>query len=63
MAANLPGAHKKTLGADNLGADKNDDTRGFVAEMRRIDVMPHVAYNTAHPGGGGRLFRSVVIER
>jgi len=58
MAANLPGAHKKTL-----GADKNDDTRGFVAEMRRIDVMPHVAYNTAHPGGGGRLFRSVVIER
>jgi hypothetical protein len=22
MAANLPAAHKKTLGADNLGADK-----------------------------------------
>ena len=46
MAANLPGAHKKTL-----GADKNYDTKGFVAEVRRIGVTPHVAQNTARPGG------------
>ncbi len=32
-------------------ADKNYDTRGFVAEMRRIGVTPHVAQNTARPGG------------
>ncbi len=31
MAADRPGAHQKTI-----GADKNYDTRGFVAEMRRI---------------------------
>jgi hypothetical protein len=30
MAADRPGAHQKTL-----GADKNYDTRGFVAEMRQ----------------------------
>jgi len=33
MAADISGAHKKTI-----GAHKNDDTRGFVAEMRRIGV-------------------------
>ena len=38
MAADRPGAHQKTI-----GADKNNDTRGFVAEMRRIGVIPHVA--------------------
>ena len=32
------GAHQKTI-----GADKNYDTRGFVAEMRRMGVTPHVA--------------------
>jgi hypothetical protein len=26
-------------------------TRGFVAEMRRIGVTPHVVQNTARPGG------------
>ena len=26
-------------------------TKGFVAEMRRIGVTPHVAQNTARPGG------------
>jgi IS5 family transposase len=46
MAADRPGAHQKTL-----GADKNYDTRGFVAEMRRIGVTPHVAQNTARCGG------------
>jgi transposase len=46
MAAELPGAHKKTL-----GADKNYDTKGMVAELRRIGVTPHVAQNTNRPGG------------
>jgi hypothetical protein len=46
MAAAIPGAHKKTL-----GADKNYDTKGFVAETRRIAVTPHVAQNTSRPGG------------
>ena len=46
MASGLAGAHQKTL-----GADKNYDTRGFVAEMRRLGVTPHVAQNTARPGG------------
>jgi hypothetical protein len=46
MAADRPGAHQKTI-----GADKNFDTRGFVAEMRRIGVRPHVAQNTARTGG------------
>jgi hypothetical protein len=38
--------HRKTI-----GADKNDDTKEFVAEMRRIGVTPHVAQNTARSGG------------
>ena len=46
MAAGLACAHQKTL-----GADKNYDTKGFVAEMRRIGVTPHVAQNTARSGG------------
>lgn len=46
MATGLAGAHQKTL-----GADKNYDTRGFVAEMCRIGVTPHVAQNTAVLGG------------
>jgi hypothetical protein len=46
MAADIPGAHQKTI-----GADKNYDTKGFVAEMRRIAVTPHVAQNTARSGG------------
>ena len=46
MAADIPGAHKKTL-----GADKGYDTKGFVAEMRRIAVTPHVVQNTSRPGG------------
>ncbi len=46
MAADCGGAHQKTI-----GADKNYDTRGFVAEMRRLGVTPHVAQNTARSGG------------
>ncbi len=46
MAADRPGAHQTTI-----GADKNYDTKGFVAEMRRIGMTPHVAQNTARPGG------------
>jgi hypothetical protein len=46
MAANRPGAHQKTI-----GADKNYDTEGFVAEMRRIGVTPHVPQNTPRSGG------------
>ena len=46
MAAGLAGAYQKTL-----GADKNYDTKGFVAEMRRLGVTPHVAQNTARSGG------------
>ena len=40
------GSHQKTI-----GADKNYDTRGFVSEMRRLDVTPHVAQNSASSGG------------
>ena len=46
MAADRPGARQKTI-----GADKNYDTKGFVAQMRRIGVTPHVAQNTSRPGG------------
>jgi IS5 family transposase len=46
MAADIPGAHQKTL-----GADKNYDTKGMVAELRRIGVTPHVAQNTSRAGG------------
>ena len=46
MAADIPGAHQKTV-----GADKGYDTKGFVAAMRRIAVTPHVAQNNARSGG------------
>ena len=46
MAADRPGAHQKTI-----STDKNYDTKGIVAEMRRISVTPHVAQNTARRGG------------
>lgn len=46
MAADISGAHKKPL-----GADKNYNTKGFVAEMRLIAVKPHVAQNAARPCG------------
>jgi hypothetical protein len=46
MAADIPGAHQKTL-----VADKNYDTKAMVAELWRIGVTPHVAQNTSRPGG------------
>jgi hypothetical protein len=46
MAPDRPGAHQKTI-----GADKNYDTRGFVAEIRRIGITSYVAQNTARSGG------------
>jgi hypothetical protein len=46
MAVDLAGRHQKTI-----GADKNYDTRGFVAEMLRIGVTPHVAQNAGRSGG------------
>ena len=33
-----------------VGADKNYNTRGFVAECRRLNVTPHVARNTRRTG-------------
>ena len=46
MAADRPGAHQKTL-----GADKNYDTKGMVDALRRISVTRQVAQDTSHPGG------------
>jgi hypothetical protein len=46
MAIELAGAHQKAL-----GADKNYDTTEVVAELRRVDVTPHVAQNSAQSGG------------
>lgn len=34
-----------------LGGDKNYDTREQVASLRQLKVTPHVAQNTARPGG------------
>ena len=58
MAAAIPGAHEK-----NIGADKNYDTRGFVAGIRRLGVTPHVAQNTARPGGPAIDSRTTRHER
>jgi len=40
MAEAIPGGHRVTL-----GADKNYDTKDFVAELRNMKVTPHVAQN------------------
>jgi len=45
MASDRPGAYQKTL-----AADKNYDTKGTVAVLRRIGVTPHMAQNTSRPG-------------
>jgi len=42
MIAGVPGRHRITV-----GADRNFDTAGFVAAMRRLKVTPHPAQNTA----------------
>jgi transposase len=46
MVEALPGDRRKTL-----GADKAYDTAEFVARLRDQNVTPHVAQNTARPGG------------
>jgi hypothetical protein len=46
MAADLPGRRLTTI-----GADKQYDTRGCVAEMRRIGITPLVAQNSGRSGG------------
>jgi transposase len=42
MAAAIPGQQRVTL-----GADKHDDTRDFVRELRGLRVTPHVAQKTS----------------
>ena len=46
VAKNLPGDGRLTL-----AADKNYDTHEFVESCREQNVTPHVAQNTARPGG------------
>lgn len=46
MLRDLPGGRRKSV-----GADKNYDTRGFVAACRQMNVTPHVAQNTRRAGG------------
>ena len=46
MLASLPGEHRKTV-----GADKNYDTKGFVAGCQGMKVTPHVAQNHKRNGG------------
>jgi len=46
LLAQLPGAHRKTV-----GADKNYDTKGFVSACRTLKITPHVACNTKRRGG------------
>ena len=45
MLDTLPGAHSKTVAADNAY-----DTCDFVAACRQRGVTPHVARNTTHQG-------------
>ncbi len=51
MAESLPGTNRVTL-----GADKGYDTRDWVAELRGMQITPHVAQNDTHR-------RSAVDER
>src|SRR6202167_6249117 len=51
MAESLPGTHRVTL-----GADKGYDTRDFIAELRHMEITPHIAQNN-------RQRRSAVDER
>lgn len=46
MVAAVPGRHRITV-----AGDKAFDTRAEVAELRRMGATPHVAPNTARPGG------------
>jgi transposase len=46
MLSELPGKHRKTV-----GADKNYDTKKFVASCRALKITPHVARNDKRKGG------------
>jgi transposase len=46
MADSIPGTGRVTL-----GADKGYDTRDFVANLREMNVTPHVAQNEKRSGG------------
>jgi transposase len=46
LLAQLPGKHRKTV-----GADKNYDTRGFVKACREMNVTLHVSRNDNRTGG------------
>ncbi len=46
LLAELPGTKKRTV-----GADKNYDTAGFVADCRSMKITPHVARNDNRRGG------------
>jgi hypothetical protein len=45
MAAAIPGAYQQSI-----GADKDYDIKGFVAEVNRIVVTPHLAQSISMPG-------------
>jgi IS5 family transposase len=51
MAEGLPGTHRVTL-----GADKGYDTHDFIAELRYMEITPHIAQNDTNR-------RSAVDER
>jgi len=51
MAEGLPGAHRVTL-----GADKGYDAHDFIAELRHMEITPHIAQNDTNR-------RSAVDER
>ena len=40
MAEGLPGTHRVTL-----GADKGYDAHDFIAELRHMEITPHIAQN------------------
>lgn len=46
MLKDLPTAQHPTLGADN-----GYDTRGFVSDVQKLNVTPHVAQNLERSGG------------
>jgi len=48
-----PGSERRLT----LAADKGYDTRGFVAECRRMCVTPHVAAKVKHSAVDGRTTR------
>jgi len=46
MAEGLPGTHRVTL-----GADKGYDAHEFIAELRHMDITPHIAQNDTNRRG------------